>query len=36
MNEYKILSEIIESCLYLDILECKTYYKFHKKVKIPN
>lgn len=35
MNEYKVLSEIIELCLYLDIMECKTYYKFHKKSRNP-
>ena len=33
MNEYKILMEIIEHCLWIDRKACTTYYKFAKNTR---
>ena len=35
-NKYKILTEIIELCLYLDVTACSTYRKFALECKIPS
>lgn len=35
-DKYKVLSEIIELCLYIDLISCSTYKKFALKSKDPS